>query len=156
MIHHQLQVHQNHSLPVPVTIQTTRLSMRADDFSERRRANRAPIVEQSPESQFTAENFFYRGRAHAKVAKHNFCRSKRISCEEPARDVANDDYWSAWSLSILARSVFLSEMTEPLLDSRKRQSGACECAQQLGMVSFPTKSLEPEEFDDKSMLSLIH
>jgi hypothetical protein len=26
----------------------------------------------------------------------------------------------------------------------------------IGMNSFPTKSLEPEEFDDKSLLSPIH
>jgi hypothetical protein len=41
------------------------------------------------------------------VARHNFCKSKRIFCEELAQDVANDDHWSACSLSILAWKVFL-------------------------------------------------
>jgi hypothetical protein len=54
------------------------------------------------------------------VARHHFCRGKRISCEELAQDVANDDHWSAWSLSIPARCASLLEMTGPPLDSGKR------------------------------------
>jgi hypothetical protein len=48
-----------------------------------------------PESQFTAENFVCRRRAQLEVARHNFYRSKRISRDELAQDVANDDHWSA-------------------------------------------------------------
>jgi hypothetical protein len=44
MTHHELQSHQNHRLAGPATIQTTRFPMRADDFSECRRANGAAIV----------------------------------------------------------------------------------------------------------------
>jgi hypothetical protein len=44
---------------------------------------------------------------------------------------------------------------EPSLDSQKRQKAFGEFARQLGLKSFPTKSVEPEEFDDKSLLSLI-
>jgi hypothetical protein len=108
------------------------------------------------ESQFTAENFLYNGRTQAEVAKHKFCRSKRILREELKQDVVNDDRWSAWSLSILARSAPLFETTEPPLNGWKRQSGACGCAWQLGMNNSPTKSLEPEKFNDESLLSLIH
>jgi hypothetical protein len=45
MTHHQLQYHQNYRPPVPARIQAARLPMGGDDFSERRRAKGAPIIE---------------------------------------------------------------------------------------------------------------
>jgi hypothetical protein len=48
------------------------------------------------------------------------------------------------------------EVLNPSLGSWKRQCAFCKRVQQLSMNGFPTKSLEPEEFNDKSLLPFIY